>query len=388
MCKSISLISGKGGSGKTTLALSMSSILSICGIKTLLIDCDLSTNGATYFYENKLSNNKGSYNSFRDILFEKNNFSKKIKLIKVNTYFDFLPSISKLGSDSLAMYSYSKEDRLLVLEELKQKYDVIIFDCQAGYTDVMKLVLPVSDVNLVVMEGDAISSASMRSLFLKIGDLMNSKKVYQVFNKASLEEYEIYSKVSGGTVFTNIETVRFDWKIRKAFSVSQIPDMENTSADFGKQIFNIVEIILPDEIFKTKLNRFKNKLELNRLIEEEQKTNRELLDIEKKFNEKKGKIRKLVILLIPIFITMVLSITLIIGVSSFDIEESMLSTFVTVFLSIITIIMSYLNYFEVNKERHEIENELKIKKYYLDNIIKKKASVQEKVKDTNRDKDN
>ena len=51
----LSLLSGKGGSGKTTMALSMSVLLSECGVKTLLIDCDLTTNGATYFYEDDLS---------------------------------------------------------------------------------------------------------------------------------------------------------------------------------------------------------------------------------------------------------------------------------------------------------------------------------------------
>lgn len=49
--KTLALISGKGGSGKTTLGLSLASLLSSCNIKVLLVDCDLSTNGATYFYE-------------------------------------------------------------------------------------------------------------------------------------------------------------------------------------------------------------------------------------------------------------------------------------------------------------------------------------------------
>lgn len=51
MSTSIAFLSGKGGSGKTTLALSMADLLSRCGIRTLLVDCDMSTNGATYFYE-------------------------------------------------------------------------------------------------------------------------------------------------------------------------------------------------------------------------------------------------------------------------------------------------------------------------------------------------
>ena len=51
MSTSIALMSGKGGSGKTSLALTIASILSECDIKVLMIDCDMATNGATYFFE-------------------------------------------------------------------------------------------------------------------------------------------------------------------------------------------------------------------------------------------------------------------------------------------------------------------------------------------------
>lgn len=43
MSKVLALLSGKGGSGKTTLALSIASMLSNCCLKVLLVDCDLST---------------------------------------------------------------------------------------------------------------------------------------------------------------------------------------------------------------------------------------------------------------------------------------------------------------------------------------------------------
>ena len=230
MSKVLALLSGKGGSGKTTLALSIASMLSNCCLKVLLVDCDLSTNGATYFYEGKLSEKNNDLGSFYSVFI--NGEDKLDKLIKIDEYMDFMPSIVRITKTNSESYQYNEEDfkRIKSIDEkLRENYDVIIYDCQAGYTDVLKLLLPYVDVNLVVMEADAISSAAIRSFYLKIGDLLNEKKVYQIFNKATDEEYKIYSKISGGTVFTNIETVMFDWKIRKAFSVAQIPDMENTS---------------------------------------------------------------------------------------------------------------------------------------------------------------
>ena len=251
MSKVLALLSGKGGSGKTTLALSIASMLSNCCLKVLLVDCDLSTNGATYFYEGKLAEKTNELGSFYKIFI--NNEDNIDKLIKIDEYMDFMPSIVKITKANSESYQYNEEDLKRIKnidEKLRENYDVIIYDCQAGYTDILKLILPYVDVNLVVMEADAISSASIRSFYLKIGDLLNEKKIYQVFNKATDEEYEIYSKISGGTVFTNIETVMFDWKIRKAFSIAQIPDMESTSAGYGEQIYNICRVLFNEEIIQ------------------------------------------------------------------------------------------------------------------------------------------
>lgn len=148
-------------------------------------------------------------------------------------------------------------------EYIKQLYDVIIFDCQAGYTDLLKLILPNSNINLVVMEADAISSSAIRSLYLKIGSLVDDKKIYQVFNKATNEEYELYSKLSGVTFFPNIETIKFDWTIRKDFSLAKVPDLENISMKYGKQIYNICEFLFREAELETKLKIFKGIITLN-----------------------------------------------------------------------------------------------------------------------------
>ena len=84
MSKVLALLSGKGGSGKTTLALSIASLLSSCTVKTLLIDCDISTNGATYFYEEKLSDNSSKQASFYGFFIKGEGLLKNS--IKINDY--------------------------------------------------------------------------------------------------------------------------------------------------------------------------------------------------------------------------------------------------------------------------------------------------------------
>lgn len=310
MSKVLALLSGKGGSGKTTLALSIASMLSGCSLKVLLIDCDLSTNGATYFYEGKLSEKINELGSFYKIYI--NNEDKIDKLVEIDEYMDFMPSIVKITKENSGLYQYNEQDlkRIKSIDEkLREKYDVIIYDCQAGYTDVLKLILPYVDINLVVMEADAISSASIRSFYLKIGDLLNEKKIYQIFNKATDEEYEIYSKISGGTVFTNIETVMFDWKIRKAFSTAQIPDMESTSAGYGEQIYNICRILFSEEKIQKKIKRYEIIIKLNKNKEQERLLKEKINEQNEARHKNNNKmIKAMYTLIVPMTIALILAI--------------------------------------------------------------------------------
>lgn len=375
MCKTISFLSGKGGSGKTTLALSMASMLSSCGIKVLLIDCDLSTNGATYFYEEKLSTKKNRITSFYDILFNTNN---KYKFVEINSNYDFMPSVTQITKKSTKTYTFKNDSKFDAYNEICNNYDVVLFDCQAGYTDILKLILPSIDINLIVMEADAISSAAMRSLYLKIGDIVNEKKIYQVFNKASKEEYEIYSKVSGGTVFTNIETIMFDWKIRKAFSVSQIPDMENTSANYGEQIYNVCSILFPDEFINEKLNKYKTILKMHSYKEKEEAIKNQISELNNKYKEKQNKIKRSFSLLMPLVCAAALCVTFFVGIDQLHIfTEKDIFLLMPLIVSILALVLSTINIFDTTKEKRDYANEIDSYQEQLKEIITNKKNLQD-----------
>lgn len=267
MSTAMAFLSGKGGSGKTTLALSVACLLSGCGIRVLLVDCDLSTNGATYFYESRLGNSRPL--AFCDIL--DNRKYRDMKFLSISPNYDFMPSVPQFSERYVAVDVNRKEDYRGSLEafcvNVKAQYDVVLFDCQAGYTSLLRALLPLMDVDLFVLEADGISASAMRSLHLKIGDYLGHAKLYQVFNKATEEEYEIYSKIVG-TFFTNIGTLLFDWKIRQAFSRTQVPDMENTGAKYGSDLCGICKIIFTDEAIQKKLEAFSAKLSYNELSDE------------------------------------------------------------------------------------------------------------------------
>ena len=369
MCKSIAFLSGKGGSGKTTLALSIASLLSRCNIKVLLIDCDLSTNGATYFYEGKLSQRKREITSFYDILFEN---VLKIKAVEIEQYYFFVPSITQITKKNTRTYSYRQDNKFSAYNELCNNYDVILFDCQAGYTDILKLILPISDINLVVMEADAISSASMRSLYLKIGDIINDRKIYQVFNKASQEEYEIYSKVYGGTVFTNVETIKFDWKIRKAFSTAQIPDMENTSALYGKQIYDLCIFLFSDEALKSKLKKFETILDIHFAKESEADIISNISSLRKNYTTTKSKTKRLVLYSMC---TMIMILFLVYYSLSYN--SSISTPLLFGVATGIALFISYISILDITKETRLFYKELETKQDQLDEIKVKEKSLKD-----------
>lgn len=286
MSTAIALLSGKGGSGKTTLALSMADLLSKCGVQTLLVDCDLSTNGATYFYEARLTEQKEKRKfklySLTDLL-RASDCTGDLVPINVESELDFFPSISEISdrylTEETVFRGYNQEPQIQkLLSWARSKYEVILFDCQAGYTELLAMLLPHMDVDLFVLEADSISASAMRSLHLKIGSVISRARLYQVFNKTTPEEFNIYSKIVG-TFFTNIGTLLFDWKIRQAFSRSQVPNIESTSAEYGLDLCDICKILLSSKTIQEKLEHLSSRLHYQRLEEERRQTEEALYNV-------------------------------------------------------------------------------------------------------------
>jgi cellulose biosynthesis protein BcsQ len=345
------------------------------------VDCDLSTNGATYFYEGKLTEKSSEIGSFYKIFI--NSEDKIDGLIKISEYMDFMPSIVKITKANAESYRYSEQDlkRIKCIDEkLREKYDVIIYDCQAGYTDVLKLLLPYVDVNLVVMEADAISSAAIRSFYLKIGDLLNEKKIYQIFNKATDEEYEIYSKISGGTVFTNIETVMFDWKIRKAFSVAQIPDMERTSARYGEQIYNICKVLFNEEKIQEKIEKYNVIIKLNKNEEEEKRLREKINQQNDERRKSKNKMIKMMYtLIVPMFASLIL-IVFMEMVNSSLFYDNMIMLLVTISVTLISMSLSIIFLNDITKEKRNRIREMNLDSKKLDEILSEKSLLETQFK--------
>lgn len=257
----LTLISGKGGSGKTTIGLAIAKLLSKCEKKVLLVDCDTSTHGATYFFESALNNDDiDDISTTKDFLENKYTPFKPINPIKSISDMDFIPSMKRILNENNnfeigCSYTYQGFKN----NEFANKYDLIIFDCQAGYTDLIKNLISISDICLFVLEADSVSGAAMRALYTQLSSVLarSSLSAYQVFNKLRQDETVIYSGIKYGTFFTNLKPVLFDWSVRNAFQENMIPLVNENNPSFTSDICNLTRNLFPafkEEILNYEIN--------------------------------------------------------------------------------------------------------------------------------------
>lgn len=276
MTESLSIISGKGGSGKTTIAISLTQLLAICGKNVLLVDCDLSTNGATYFFEELLTE-KNQYCTFSEIVqgkIDKDSLFHTKKVLKVNENIDYIPSQVDFSEyvEYTASISSMNSNISSVLSLLTQtkNYDVIIYDCQAGFSVATAAITDLTTKNLAVIEADAISASSLRILYSQLSNQLDSGTTYQIFNKITKEEEQIYSKITHGTLFTNLPPLLFDWNIRKAFLTKELPKIDASNALLTNSIYVLAGILFPQ--YKDAFRRFILTVKKQMLIDVEDET--------------------------------------------------------------------------------------------------------------------
>ena len=125
MAKTICICNQKGGTGKTTTAVNLSSTLAVLGKKILLIDLDPQGNATSGAGINKNEIEKSIY----EVLLQKTSIGEAI--IKTNFYnFDLVPcNINLTGAEIELVGALSRETRLRrSLEIVKQNYDFIFID--------------------------------------------------------------------------------------------------------------------------------------------------------------------------------------------------------------------------------------------------------------------
>lgn len=124
MAKIISIANQKGGVGKTTTTINLSSLLAAAEKRTLLVDIDPQSNSSSGL---SVTNQTPS-------VYEVLVGTKHIKEVIINTfmpYLDMLPSNINLVGAEIEMVDIENRESLLrnALAEVNDKYDYILIDC-------------------------------------------------------------------------------------------------------------------------------------------------------------------------------------------------------------------------------------------------------------------
>lgn len=171
MCKIISVISCKGGVGKTTSAVNISSYMQMQGKKVCAVDLDPQHNLSKHFgihagYPSDFPTVCELLEAAINEADEKEMETMVQESICQSTTVDVIPSTGRLSALETIIPSAMCPERLLeyVLSFIKKDYDYIFLDCHPGLDVFTKNALAASDSVLIPVEAHILSSDGLEQV--------------------------------------------------------------------------------------------------------------------------------------------------------------------------------------------------------------------------------
>ena len=171
-CRKISITGGKGGVGKTSVALKMAKELSLAGFRTLLIDCDSNLSNTSIKLNLPLNNVfeklLSAEISFGDCLIQRGNFHL---LPACNGSIEIFES--KLNFDEVIMD---------IITSHESDYDYILLDCPAGVAKDVLTLNAYCDDRIIVVTPDKSSITDSYSLMKILNMKFDVKRNHVLVN--------------------------------------------------------------------------------------------------------------------------------------------------------------------------------------------------------------
>ena len=179
MARIIGVVSGKGGSGKTTVAVNVASGLKLLGKKVMLIDYSFGVRNADI----PLNRTDAMLYNINDIFSKASSIDETVVKGEESYMPDFLGgSLDVCLSDHTGLLQR-------LLKNLSKEYDYIIIDTPSSCGYEFEAVTSCSNVVVAVCTPDAISVSNTALCTGRIGNI-DSKEFYLVINNAALTEAE------------------------------------------------------------------------------------------------------------------------------------------------------------------------------------------------------
>ena len=190
-CTKISITGGKGGVGKTSIALKTALELARAGHKTLLIDCDSNLSNTAIKMGLPLDN------KFEKLLSAEAHFDE---CIIRNGNFDLLPACN--GSVEMFESKLNFDEIIIdIIASHEDEYDFILLDCPAGVSRETLTISAYCDHRFVIVTPDKSSITDSYSLIKLLAARYGIKENHLLVNMYQTEKQ--YQKV----IMTLSETV-------------------------------------------------------------------------------------------------------------------------------------------------------------------------------------
>lgn len=171
-CAKIAVTGGKGGVGKTSIALKTAQVLARAGFRTLLIDCDSNLSNTAIKLglplENKFEKLLSSEVSFEECLLQQGNFH-------------LLPACN--GSMGLFESKLNLDEIIIdIISSHEHEYDFILLDCPAGLSRENLTLNAYCDHRFVVVTPDKSSITDSYSLIKILSQRFGTKENHLFVN--------------------------------------------------------------------------------------------------------------------------------------------------------------------------------------------------------------
>jgi chromosome partitioning protein len=213
----------KGGCGKTTTAINLSSSLSLKGQKVLLIDFDPQAHATMGLNVKPSDLDKTIY----DVITPKKNWLWGIKdiLVPVKDNFDLAPSSLILSAFEQELSGLERREHRLfqAIQPLKEKYDFIVIDCPPSIGHLCfnalracdEVIIPI-DMSLFSLRGVAKLIEIIILLKDKIGHDIKSRALITMYDRRTRYSRTVLEKVQaefGNNVFDTV--IRYNIRLRE-----------------------------------------------------------------------------------------------------------------------------------------------------------------------------
>lgn len=234
MCKIISVISCKGGVGKTTSAVNISAYLQMQGKKVCAVDLDAQHNLSRHFgVWPRPSADKPTITELFRAAIDDCEDEAMARLVRESicrtATVDVIPSTVRLSSLETVIPTVTSRERLLeyILSFLKENYDYIFLDCHPGLDMFTLNALTASDSVLIPVEAHVLSSDGLdqvekmiRTVQRKLNPSLQIEGIiitkFQGHTSCCRQVYEIVKRDFGNQIHIFEEPVKYAIKVAEA----------------------------------------------------------------------------------------------------------------------------------------------------------------------------